>query len=139
MTERIIIAERVPDHRRLAFLPAAFTTQMMMRGEAMAFHEADRLSESYRGGSWDFYTLSNGGYYLAPVHPARFAVRVVSNGYDGEVSADAFGVIVTLFVYGALVWINDDTLQAKYSNHYHQLRAFAIQHAERDAILSAID
>ncbi|KAK48179.1 antirestriction protein [Caballeronia jiangsuensis] len=139
MTERIIIAERVPEHKRLGFLPAAFTTRLMLRGEAMAYQEAGRMSDSYKGGMWEFYTLSNGGYYLAPVAPERFAVRVDSNGYEGDVSADAFGVIVTLFVYGALVWINDDNLQAKFSDHYHQLRAFAIQHAEREAILNAID
>jgi hypothetical protein len=64
---------------------------------------------------------------------------VHGNGYEGEVSADAFGIIVTLFVYGALAWVGNEALREKFSNHYHQLRDFAIRHAEASAILSAID
>lgn len=134
-----LVATVVPDNNRLAFLPLAFASRMMIRAECMIYQQADLLSDDYNGGLWNFYTLSNGGYYVAPASPASFDVAVDGNGYQGNVSADAFGIIVTLFVYGALAWIPDDTLQDKYSNHYHQLRAFAAEHAEAGAILSAID
>jgi len=134
-----IIAMPIPESRRLGFLPDAFTPRLMLRAESMVYHQADLLSKSYRGGSWDFYRLSNGGYYLAPVYPKQFQVLVEGNGYSGEVSADAFGIIVSLFVFNALCFINDDALQAKFSDHYHQLRAFARDHAEREDILNAID
>ncbi|SAL03039.1 antirestriction protein [Caballeronia calidae] len=139
MQSPLITARLVPDDRRLNFLPEAFTTRMMMRAESLVFYQADMLSKQYRGGLWDFYSLSNGGFYLVPTCAKRFDVSVVGNGYEGNVSADAFGIIVTLFVYGALVFIDDATLQEKYSNHYHQLRDFAIEHTEREAILNAID
>ncbi|WP_250532451.1 antirestriction protein [Caballeronia sp. ATUFL_F1_KS39] len=134
-----ITATLVPESRRFTFMPEAFTARMMMRAEGLTFHQASMLSRQYSGGYWEFYTLSNGGFYLAPTRPEQFAVRIDGNGYEGIVSADAFGIIVTLFVYGALVFIDDDTLREKYSDHYHQLRAFAVEHAEREAILSAID
>ncbi|WP_250477639.1 MULTISPECIES: antirestriction protein [unclassified Caballeronia] len=134
-----VVATKVPDDRRLAFLPEAFTPRTMMRAEGLVYHQACLLSKQYTGGYWEFFTLSNGGFYLRPTGRERFDVAIGGNGYEGSVSADAFGVIVTLFVYGALVWIDDEALREKFSNHYHQLRAFAIDHAEREAILSAID
>jgi hypothetical protein len=134
-----ITARQVPESRRLTFMPEAFTPRMMMRAEGLTYHQASLLSKQYSGGYWEFFTLDNGGFYLAPTCAERFNVSVDSNGYECNVSADAFGVIVTLFVYGALVWIDDETLREKYSNHYHQLRAFAIEHAEREDILNAID
>ncbi len=133
-----ITATLVPESRRLTFLPETFTPRMMMRAEGLIYHQASMLSKQYGGGLWEFYTLSNGGRYAAPVRPDQVAVRVDGNGYDGIVSADAFGIIVTLFVFGALAFIDDETLREKYSDHYHQLRAFAVEHAEREAILAAI-
>ncbi|KXU94151.1 hypothetical protein CR51_27135 [Caballeronia megalochromosomata] len=134
-----IIATQVPESRRLAFMPAAFTPLMMMRAEGLTYHQASLLSRQYSGGYWEFYTLSNGSFYLAPTCAERFDVSVDGNGYEGDVSADAFGIIVTMFVYGALAFIDDEALREKFGEHYHQLRAFAIEHAEGSAILAAID
>ncbi|SAK63707.1 antirestriction protein [Caballeronia pedi] len=134
-----VIATPVPASKRLAFMPEAFTPRVMIKAEGLVYHQAAMLSRTYQGGLWQFYTLSNGGYYLAPETDKRFPVQVTGNSYEGEVSADAFGVIVTLFVYGALVWIDNAPLREKYSDHYHQLRAFACQHPEANAILRAID
>lgn len=138
MSNRIIATE-VPESRRLGFMPEAFTPRMMMRAEGLVFHQASLLAQSYSGAYWDFFTLSNGGFYLAPRSDRRFEVQVEGNGFESDVSADAFGIIVTLFVYGALVWVDDEALREKYSDHYHQLRAFAVEHDEGGAILRAID
>ncbi|OYD64863.1 UNVERIFIED_ORG: antirestriction protein [Burkholderia sp. CF145] len=134
-----ITHNEVPVSERLAFLPNFFGARLMMRAEAMIYDQAGHLSENYHGGLWTFYTLSNGGFYMAPQSPERFTVVVHGNDYEGEVSADAFGVIVTLFVVGSLCWIENEALRAKFSNHFHQLRDYALQHEEACAILRAID
>ncbi|TCK37951.1 antirestriction protein [Paraburkholderia sp. BL8N3] len=133
------MATIVPERKRLSFMPQAFTPRLMMRAEAMVYQQAGTLSDDYNGGSWNFYTLSNDGFYFAPATTQRFKVSVHGNGYEGEVSADAFGIIVTLFVYGALCWIGNEKLRDKFSDHYHQLRDFALSHPEASAILQAID
>ncbi|MBB5469384.1 hypothetical protein HDG32_005531 [Paraburkholderia sp. CI2] len=134
-----ITRNEVPPTARLAFLPKFFEARLMMRAEAMVYDQAGIMSADYNGGLWTFYTLSNGGFYLAPETDKRFTVYVPGNDYEGEVSADAFGVIVTLFVLGSLVWIDDEALREKFSDHYHQLRDYAKDHDEAGAIFRAID
>jgi hypothetical protein len=136
---KTITAKAVPETHRLSFLPEFFTVRLMMKAEAMIYQQADLLSVDYQGGLWTFYKLSNGGFYVAPDTEKRFTVYVPGNDYEGDVSADAFGVIVTLFVLGGLVWIDDETLREKFSDHYHQLRDYAKDHAEAGAIFRAID
>ncbi len=134
-----ITHNEVPASERLAFLPKFFGARLMMRAEAMVYGRAADLSEDYNGGMWTFYTLSNGGFYMAPESAERLKVEVHSNDYEGEVSADAFGVIVTLFVLGTLCWIENEALRKKFSNHFHELHDYALQHEEAGAILRAID
>jgi hypothetical protein len=136
---KTVTAKAVPETHRLSFLPEFFGERLMLKGESMIYQQAELLSLDYKGGLWTFYKLSNGGCYLAPETDTRFNVFVHGNDYEGEVSADAFGVIVTLFVFGALCWIDNETLREKFSDHYHQLRAFAMDHAEAGAIFRAID
>jgi hypothetical protein len=52
----------------MQFLPNLFTPQLMMRAEALLYTYAERLApDTYKGGLWEFYTLSNDGGYAAPV------------------------------------------------------------------------
>lgn len=136
---KTITAQAVPTVDRLRFLPEMFGTGLMMRAESLLYHQASQLSVDYTGGYWAFYRLSNGGGYAAPDTAKRFTVYVPGNDFEGEVSADAFGVIVTLFVFGALCWIENEALREKFNDHYHQLRDFARDHAEAGAIFRAID
>jgi hypothetical protein len=139
--KRMIVASEVSGCRRLGFLPALFGARLMLRGEALVYTSAGRLSDGYTGGSWSFYTLSHGGGYLVPTCAERFTVQVEGNGFDGEVSADAFGIIVTLFALNKLLFFVDarggDT--AHLMAAYYALRAFGSKHVEATAIMRAID
>ena len=73
-----------------------------MLGEPLVYAWLDRLSADYNGGQWDFFELSNGGFYMAPVMPGPLRIDVHGNYYSGTVSADAAGVIATLFALGQL-------------------------------------
>ena len=55
------------------------------------FSLAERLSEDYHGGYWEFYTLSNGGFYMAPSGD-RFYHVTCENQFEGDLSEDAFGI-----------------------------------------------
>jgi len=131
-----------PSHR-MTFLPHMFSARHMLKGEALLYHFARKLSADYTGGLWDFYRLSEGGYYAAPAHPARMTISVDGNGYSGDVSADAAGIVFSLFTLGAMASRaaerNDDDGLVLFSMRYHQLLDYAHGHAERAAIMSAID
>ena len=125
----------VPDELRLNVLPN-FLGRHYLKGESLVYDWAGRLCTAYHGGYWHFFTLSNGGFYMAPAAGGRVAVRWHMNGYNDMMGADAFGVVVTLF---ALCHLAEKTGDDTIIDRYHQLREFACQHVEAANILRAID
>jgi hypothetical protein len=109
----------------------------MLRFEALLFDWARRLSTSYTGGYWSFFDLSNGGGYGVPhMRDPLVPVSVDGNGYEGTVTQDAFGVIVSMFALNHLASLTEDD---KVIDLYHALRAFVCEHDEAAAIYRAID
>jgi len=133
-----IYCELVADDRRVQHAATLFGLDFPLRLEPCVFGMASRLSSTYDGGYWLFHSLSNGGYYMSPDGPSTFAV-VCENGFSSSVSADAFGLTVCLYAYSHLSSACADGLGERCSQHYHLLRDFALEHAESDAILRAID
>ncbi|CAG9235833.1 Antirestriction protein KlcA [Paraburkholderia tropica] len=129
-----ITATPVAAAQTLAFLPKHFG-QHFMQGEAQTYQWAGKLSASYRNGLWKFFELSNDGFYLAPSTPERFVIESI-NGYSGDVSADAAGIIFTLFALNVLA---NRTQEDRLIEKYFFLREFALAHPEAVAILRAID
>ena len=135
-----VTASLVASNRRLTFLPTYFGPRLMMRGESLVYAWLRRLSEDYNGGFWNYYELSNGGVYLAPELTGRLCLEVDGNGYSGELSADAAGIVATLFTLGQLAADNQGTDVADVLiDRYHFLRDFARDHAEAAEIFRAID
>ena len=125
----VIYCEPVPDDRRMDFVNALFGLEFPMRLEPAIYDFARKLSPDYGGGVWEFYALSNGGFYMAPAE----------NGYEGTLSADAFGVTVCLYAYSHLSFEKDERFSAVCAGHFHRVREFALEHREAVAILAAID
>jgi hypothetical protein len=105
----------------------------------MVFDMLKRLSRDYEGGMWEFYQLSNGGFYMAPrVVPTdkMFWLEVHGNHFENYVTADAAGVIACMFALCAMSEITED--DAVISN-FHLLREFISYHPESAKIWAAID
>lgn len=134
--DSIVISTLVPESERLDFLPRHFGRQMMAVEQHLLTRLA-ALSPDYTGGLWHMYDLSNGGCYLAPTDPAEFRISVHGNDFDGTVSADAAGIIVTLFTLSELAFRTPHV--EVLSERFHQLRDFAAEHAEARLIFRAID
>ncbi|MEW4339713.1 antirestriction protein [Chromobacterium vaccinii] len=136
----MIQAHLVAERDRLSFFPAMFGPRLMMRGEALVYSWMDRLSDDYRGGFWNFYSLSNGGFYLAPESAKNFHLFVESNGFEGELSADAAGIVATLFAFNSLAAENfNGAAGDAMADRYHFLLKFARGHVEAGQIFAAID
>ena len=135
-----LAANLVAEGDRLDFLPAFFGSRLMMRGEALVYAWLRRFCEGYSGGYWHYYTLTNGGFYMAPELSERLRLEVDGNGFSGEMSADAAGIVATLFALGQLAAEIEGTDAADaLIDRYHFLREFVDGHAEARAIYQAID
>lgn len=135
MSEKIS-ATIVADDDRMDFMPKHLGIQNLMVGQNMFPAYLEKLSKDYKGGYWEFYELSNGGWYTAPKGDQRYKISQPSNYYEGEMSADAAGITASLYTLSHLA---NTTEEDALINAYHLLRDFAIEHAEGQEILSAID
>jgi Antirestriction protein len=134
-TSQKIEAREIPNDERLEALPRHFGRHMLTVEHAVyAFMR--ELSNKYTGGYWNYLELSNGGFYMAPTHEAPFNVCVDTNGFEGQMSADAAGITACLF---ALSHLSFRIPQESIARHFHLLRDFALDHAEASEILAAID
>jgi hypothetical protein len=97
-----IAVHLVADKDRFTFLPSLFGHRFMVRGEELVYRWLDALTEDYTGGYWNFYALTNGGFYMAPAAPKRMRLAVGGNGFSGEMSGDAAGVELLYSPWGKL-------------------------------------
>jgi hypothetical protein len=73
---------------------------------------------------------------MAPDYDKRMLVSVDGNGFDGNMSADAAGIVANLF---ALSYLATKTENDRIIELYYLLREFACDHPEGRMILRAID
>ena len=132
-----VTALKVPDNERIKISSDLFGFFFPMRLEPAIYYFSENLSEDYEGGLWQFYTLSNGGFYMAPEQDDPFKVSAI-NGFEGELSADALGLTACLYAYSHLSF-GEGKFAEICAEHYHLLLDFACEHKEAGLILRAID
>lgn len=132
-----ITCQLIAEDQRVNYTAALFGLGFPLKLEPFAYFMADTMCEDYNGGYWEFYALSNSGFYMAPHTDKSFRVSC-ENGFEGDLSADAFGIVCCLYAYSHLSFGDGDFAQTC-AEHYHLLREFMYEHPEVDAILRAID
>jgi hypothetical protein len=132
-----ITAKIVPESQRMNAADKHFGIRFPLTVEPMIFQFATHLAPAYSGGYWNFYRLSNAGFFMAPRLDGAFHVAA-DNGYEGTMSAEAFGVTACLYAYSNLSF-GEGAFGEKCAEHYHRLYEFAMVHSEAVAIRSAID
>ena len=136
-----LIATVVADEQRIHFWPQHFGTipQWIML-EPRIFAWMDRFCDSYHGGIWRFYTLSNGGAFMVPEassdNDENWALFNPMNGNRAEMSAEAAGIAVCLIEYSHHACRTGCDAMTE---QYYCLRDYALQHPECHAILRIID
>ena len=131
----VITATIVPDERRMEILPRYFGKHMI-RGEIAVYSAMESLCETYHGGFWDYFELSNGALYMAPRLEGPLPIICDGNGYSGQMSSDAAGIVASLFALNAMAWSTED---ATFTELYHRVLAFVPSHPEAREIFAAID
>jgi hypothetical protein len=130
--EQLSEAQRGPHAAKL------FGIRFPLMVEPYTFDSAGALSEQYDGGYWEFFSLSNGGFFMAPTSRETFHV-VCANGFEGDLSADAFGITACLHAFSLLSFAADEKLAEECTRHYHCLREYAGRHPEAASIWRATD
>lgn len=125
-------------NHRVSHTAALFGVHFPLRFEPYVYAVTSRLSTEYRGGYWEFYALSNGGFYMAP-HADRLFRVSCDNGFEGNLSADALGIAACLYAYSHLSFDGDDAFVETCTEQYHLLRDYMLEHTEARGILGAID
>ncbi|MGD8630345.1 MAG: antirestriction protein [Gammaproteobacteria bacterium] len=136
-TQIVVTRELVPEDRRLAVAERLFGVHFPLRLEPVIYGITERMAEDYSGGYWDFYQLSNGGFYMAPSSDRRFSVSC-DNMYQGDLSGDALGITACLYAYSHLSF-QDGRFGRVCACHYHRLREYMFEHPEVREILGATD
>lgn len=126
---------KCPDEERLDFLFNAVGRDFL-RYEQLTFGYMDAACEEYYGGMWDFYSLSNGGFYMALVHDTPLKLQWAENAFVGTMSSDAAGIAVSLFVQNRFACEADSE---RYGTYFYSLREYAIDHDEAPSIFGFID
>ncbi|MGK3213501.1 antirestriction protein [Enterobacter kobei] len=134
-----LTATPVPDERRVDFWPQHFgSIPQWIILEPTVFTWMDRFCADYHGGIWNFYTLSNGGAFMAPEaeNSESWSLFNTMNGNGGELSAEAAGIAVCLMTYSHHACRTECDAMTE---HYYRLRDYALNHAECGAIMYIID
>jgi hypothetical protein len=93
----------------------------------------DRLSPSGGAALWRLTETSNGGFFLSPETTRRITM-VSPNGYEAELSAEAAGLVATLFS----VYAVSDRVKRILERDLTNLREYAEHHPEGDLIRSLL-
>lgn len=131
------VATVVDDKGRESFLSSLFGRETFLVAENAVFTFMGWLSpEDYGGGFWEFYELDGQALYMVPPDKDRYRMRCITNGFSGEVSSDAAGIIVTLFTLSHLSFQFESY---SLGTAYQRLYEYAASHPEASAIFRAID
>ena len=119
------------------FLPSLFGPRLMLVGECTVFDFMARLSNGdYGGGMWTFYELGAQPLFMAPASAKAFHIRCASNGFAGVMTAEAAGIVATLFTFSHLSFrFESEQLVTGYARLYEYMG----DHPEAGEIFQAID
>ena len=122
MTTSIITREKVPVTNRIQSTDKLFGRHFMYI-EGLVYDISGNFAvNSY----WQFYLLSNGGFYMAPDN-------------DDYSQLDALGIAVCLYVFGHLRAASNDPLAEICARQFHLLMNYVLERPEAADILRAIN
>ena len=121
MSHTKITRQQVSDKERIMYTADLFGVRFPLNIEPAVYSIASNIATEYNGAYWEFYALSNGGFYMAPCSGQSYQV-ICENGYKGKLSPDALGITACLYAYSHLSVSSNQNFAEICANHYHWLR-----------------
>jgi len=87
---------------------------------------------AYRGGSWEFYRLSNGGFYMGLTGSAKY--RMTHRGMSFYLSEDASSIAINL----SFLLIKRSKSKS-FAKAFRSLKDYALMHDEKEGINGFIE
>ena len=94
---------KVAIRSRMRVMPK-YLPGLYMQFENQLYNAMEKLTDAYEGGYWEMYELANGAFYMAPTCAKKYQISVAGNYFEGEMTADAAGIVATLMAVNALAW-----------------------------------
>ena len=130
-----ITARLLAPQERMRALPQQFGASFLAV-EHSVYQMMRYLCAEYQGGYWDYYALSNGGFFMAPTTAAHYRLYCDGNGYEGVFTADAAGVGVCAMTYSQLSFAPGG---ARLAEEYYRLRDYIELHPAVRQLLDLLD
>ncbi len=135
-------AEKIQASQRISYAAKVFGLMFSIGVEPVIFYFAKQLCGEYTGGLWEFYKIFSPqgdlGFFMAPSDAEQKYTVSSLNGYEGDMSAEAFGITVCLYAYSHISG-STGKVGETCAEQYHVLREYMFNHPEARAILKAID
>ena len=104
--------------------------------ELTTFSLADYFIDEYHGGSWNFFSLSNGGFYMAFKHEGSVNFNNQNNLFCESIDPEIASIIINLYAISAVVSESRDKIL---QTRYQQLYQYAMELPEANLIYRALD
>ncbi|MES2664160.1 MAG: antirestriction protein [Pseudomonadota bacterium] len=104
--------------------------------EILVYQYMKLFCKDYQGGYWEFYTLSNGGFFMQYAKETSLNILSAGNYFESIMSTEAASLGVNLFALNRLTWEAEDQ---KIIDYYDQLKDYAMEHVESQLIARWID
>lgn len=135
----MITSKIVPESSRLRTLPRMFPSVYPLVENAVYYY-ARHLCSDYEGGCWDFYKLSNGGFFMALGEPMHLSNPM--NYSDETISGEAAGLVICIYAYslvGEHVLEKLPNIADTLFQQIDLLKYYADKHPEGQKIFRLID
>lgn len=105
--------------------------------ENTIFSLMDQFCSDYKGGYWEYYQLTNGGFFMAPSDHEYLRLDNPMNHASVDLSDEAAGIAICAMAYSHMLfeWPHSDLLK----NQYTWLMSYAAEHPEAVSIFRFLD
>lgn len=138
-----ITGEVIAEESRMQFATAMFKSPFSFpKLEGIVFSQTSKFCAKYKGGYWEYVSLSNGGFYMYPRIGdvgEKFDVCNADNYGESVITADALGIVVTLIALSHLSFALNGSDLEKVCDLHALLMDYYCEHAESEAIAVLID
>ncbi len=124
-----ITRELIDNAHRVTHTANLFGVHFPLLFEPAVYASTEMLTNDYEGGYWEFFELSNGGFYMAPSAASTFYVTN-DNGFEGDLTGEQLGLTACLQVYSDLSYSNVPELAKVCTEQYYLLRVYALEPPE---------
>lgn len=136
MLTESIHATKIESARRRVIALCRYFGDFVADVEGAIYKQIAEWCSDFRGAYWKYYSLSNGGFLMAPECYSPLHLTNPANQRKEALDSHAAGIAICLKAYSELHAIHKDSL---FSEAHERLRDYAVHHPEWPKIRRLLD